>query len=69
MVKVRKTPGGKPPRLSVGLTAAEHAELLAFKERHGVSMAWLGRQAFLEFIEKYRDEQTQLPLRLTRRSR
>jgi hypothetical protein len=56
----------KPPRLSVTLTPAEHIELLALKDAHRVSLAWLGRQAIVEFIEKYRDEHAQLPLRLSR---
>lgn len=56
----------KPPRLSVPLTVAEHAELLALKDTHRVSLAWLGRRAIVEFIEKYRDERAQLPLRLSR---
>ena len=54
------------PRLSVGLSENEARELLALKERHNVSMAWIGRQAILEFIEKYTNETVQLPLRLTR---
>ena len=53
-------------RLSVGLTDAEMNELLALKDRHHVSMAWLGRQAILEFIAKYRAEHVQLPLKLVR---
>ncbi len=56
----------KPPRLSVGLTDAEHTELLALKDQHHVSMAWIGRQAITEFLDKYRGEHTQLPLRLIR---
>lgn len=28
-------------------------------------MAWLGRQAIIEFIAKYREEHVQLPLKLT----
>ena len=58
----------KPPRLSVGLTPRELSELMALKDRHQVSMAWLGRQAILEFIEKYTNEHLQLPLRLTQRT-
>lgn len=56
------------PRLSVGLTDAELNELIALKDRHHVSMAWLGRQAIVEFITKYRGEHTQLPLKLSMRS-
>jgi hypothetical protein len=55
-------------RLSVGLTDSELAELLALKDKHNVSMAWIGRQAILEFINKYRGEYTQLPLKLSIRS-
>jgi len=54
-------------RLSVGLTDAELNELLSLKDRHHVSMAWLGRQAIVEFISKYREEHVQLPLKLTMR--
>jgi hypothetical protein len=61
-----KQHASKPPRLSVALTDPELAALLALKERHDVSLAWLGRQAIVEFIAKYRDEHMQLPLRLTR---
>jgi hypothetical protein len=55
-------------RLSVGLTDSELAELTALKDRHHVSMAWLARQAIMEFISKYREENVQLPLKLTARS-
>ncbi|WAC22941.1 hypothetical protein [Blastomonas sp. SL216] len=59
----------KPPRLSVGLSDAEHQELLALAERHNVSMAWVGRQAIIEFMMKYRNEDAQLPLALPRERR
>jgi hypothetical protein len=65
MVEKLKPRSGKP-RLSVGLTEGELTELLSLKDRHNVSMAWLGRQAILEFVAKYREENAQLPLRLTR---
>jgi hypothetical protein len=54
----------KPPRISVGVSEAEFAEMQGFAEKHHVSMAWLGRQAIIEFLEKYRSESVQLPLRL-----
>jgi hypothetical protein len=37
---------------------------MALAEKHDVSMAWLGRQAILEFLNRYRGERLQLPLRL-----
>jgi hypothetical protein len=55
----------KPPRLSVSRDA-EHGELLAPKDRHTVSMAWLGRQAIVEFAA-VPGRVGELPLRLTRR--
>ena len=55
-------------RLSVSLTDLELNELLSLKDRHRVSMAWLGRQAIVEFIAKYQEEHVQLPLKLTVRS-
>jgi hypothetical protein len=60
--------GNSKNRLSVSLTDSELTELLSLKGRHHVSMAWLGRQAIVEFIAKYREEHVQLPLKLTMRS-
>lgn len=66
---LRKPPKREPKsRLSVGLTDAELGELIALKDRHSVSMAWLGRRAIVEFIAKYQGEHTQLPLKLSNRS-
>jgi len=61
----RRTPKS---RLSVGLTKLELGELVALRDRHNVSMAWLGRRAIVEFIDKYRGEHIQLPLKLSNRS-
>jgi len=44
--------------------ACTSAELAAMADKHDVSLAWLGRQAFLEFLAHYRNEQLNLPLRL-----
>ena len=56
-------------RISVGLSDREHAELLALSEKHRVSLAWLGRQAITEFLERYRNRELQLPLTLERTQR
>ena len=37
-------------------------ELCALAEKHHVSLAWLGRQAVAEFLERYQDRDLQLPL-------
>jgi len=49
------------PRISVGLPEREYRELSALAEKHRVSLAWLGRQAVAEFLERYRDRQLELP--------
>lgn len=55
-------------RLSVGLRSEDYDEVMRLAERHDVSAAWLGRQAMVEFLEKYRDAQSLLPLGLKRTS-
>jgi len=52
-------------RFSAALDEQEYAELAAMAEKHRVSMAWLVRHAVREFLERYRSEDLQLPLRLT----
>jgi len=51
-------------RFSVALDKHEYAELSALAETHRVSMAWLVRHAVTEFLNGYRSEDPQLPLRL-----
>ena len=50
------------PRISVGLSEEEYMELSALAEKHRISLAWLGRQAIAEFLERYRGQSLQLPL-------
>lgn len=52
-------------RVSVNLAEDEYRELAALSDKHRVSMAWLSRQAIIEFLERYQNEELQLPLRLT----
>ena len=54
----------KWPRITVSLSERNHAELTGLAERHDVSISWLARQALVEFIDKYRDIQAQLPLHI-----
>lgn len=51
-------------RVAVNLPDKEFDELMAFAENHDVSMAWLGRRAILEFLNRYRTERLHLPLAL-----
>ena len=52
-------------RFSVALNANEYNELAAMAERHRVSMAWLVRSAVAEFLDRHREEDAHLPLRLS----
>lgn len=53
-------------RITVNLSAEEYAALERLSVRLKVSMAWLGRQAIAQLVESAQDEETQLPLPLTR---
>jgi len=50
-------------RIAVSLSDSEFVELATMSEKYQVSLAWLGRRGILEFIDRYRIEQMQLPLR------
>jgi len=56
------------PRLSIPLSDAEYAELSGLAEKHGLSMAWVGRRAIVELLERSRDEALQLPLTFSSRA-
>jgi len=51
-------------RIAANLADAEFSELAGMAEKYDVSLSWLSRKAILEFIDRYRMEQLQLPLRL-----
>ena len=51
-------------RIAINLDDDEFAQLDAMADKHDVSLSWIGRQAVLEFITRYRDQQIPLPLRL-----
>ena len=50
-------------RFSVALDDQEYVALGVVAEKHRISMAWLVRQAVADFLERYRNEETQLSLR------
>lgn len=52
-------------RFSVALDEHHYAQLAALAEKHRISMAWVVRHAVAEFLDRYRTEDLQLPLRLT----
>lgn len=49
-------------RISINLKDDEYAELAILAEKHKLSMAWIGRKAILDFLERHRDNPLQLPL-------
>ena len=51
-------------RVTINLEDREYAELAALSERHRVSLAWLGRRAIIELLERCESEDLQLPLNL-----
>lgn len=52
-------------RVTVNLEESEYAVLSALSGKHRVSLAWLGRQAIIEFLERHEGEEVQLPLILS----
>ena len=52
-------------RVTINLEDREYAELSALSERHRVSLAWLGRRAIIELLERSESEGLQLPLDLS----
>ena len=52
-------------RVTVNLEDREYLELAALSDKHRVSLAWLGREAIIEFLERTDKEEVQLPLNLS----
>jgi hypothetical protein len=50
------------PRISINLPESEYAQLAAVAEKHKISMAWIGRKAIVDFLERQREDPIQLPL-------
>ena len=58
----------KGQRITVSLQDSDHASLSALAERYDISLSWLTRQAIVEFLDRHRNEELQLPLNLDRRT-
>lgn len=54
-------------RIAISLEDEEFDELDEMANKHDVSLSWIGRQAVLEFLSRYKDQQLRLPLRLESR--
>lgn len=55
---------GAKNRVTVNLEDQDYRELAALSRKNRVSLAWLGRQAIIEFLDRYASEERQLPLNL-----
>ena len=42
-------------RITVNLSDSNYADLCTLSEKHSVSLAWLGRQAIIDFLTKCRE--------------
>lgn len=52
-------------RVTINIDEREFRQLTALSDKHRVSLAWLGRQAIIEFLQRHEDEELQLPLSLS----
>ena len=53
-------------RITVSLSAEERDTLASLSVKNRVSQAWIARLALAEFLERYQDDQMQLPFNLAR---
>lgn len=51
-------------RMTVNLEAVEYGQLSALADKYSVSLAWLGRRAIVEFLQRNEGDELQLPLNL-----
>lgn len=51
-------------RLTVNLDRVEYSQLQELAKRHGVSMAWLVRQAVARLLKQHQQREFQFPLDL-----
>lgn len=54
-------------RVTVNLEDREYQELTVLSEANRISLAWLGRQAIIEFLERHANEERQFPLNSPKR--
>jgi len=47
-------------RISINLPDEEYTALSTMAEKNNLSMAWIGRRAILDFLDRYRDKQIPL---------
>ena len=61
---MRARRGKLATRVTVSVDDRDYEQLVALAEEHNVSLAWLVRYAVKDFLERYRQDQLELPLEL-----
>lgn len=49
-------------RITINLVESEYEALVALSEKNRVSMAWLGRRAISEMLQRIESKEAELPL-------
>lgn len=61
---MRARRGKLATRITVSVDERDYEQLVALADEHRVSLAWLVRYATADFLERYRQNQLELPLEL-----
>ena len=61
---MRARRGKLATRVTVSVDDRDYEQLVALAEEHNVSLAWLVRYAVKDLLERYRQDQLELPLEL-----
>lgn len=61
---MRARRGKLATRVTVSVDERDYEQLVALADEHRVSLAWLVRYCVADFLERYRQDQLELPLEL-----
>ena len=65
-MRARREKSRLATRVTVSVDERDYEQLVVLANEHRVSLAWLVRYAVGDFLERYRQDQLELPLELTR---
>jgi hypothetical protein len=63
-VRARREKSKLATRVTVSVDERDYEQLALLADEHRVSLAWLVRYAVADFLERYRQDQLELPLEL-----
>ena len=63
-MRARREKSKLATRVTVSVDERDYEQLVALADEHRVSLAWLVRYAVTDFLERYRQDQLELPLEL-----